>query len=283
MAKKSTPSRKTPVKPPGSRLKASKPTSGDSRLDTLYGQVREILTSARGRAWQAVNATMVEAYWEIGRVIIEEEQAGKGRADYGKRVVAGLSERLRAEFGKGYDRSNVFHMRAFFLAYPKVDALRRQLSWTHYRLLLRVDNADARAFYEVEAVNARWSTREMERQINSLLFERLALSRDKAGVMALAQKGHEISHPSDLVKDPLVLELTIRPHNCGLQLTPFGRISPFPRPAAMPGTETGRVALGDYSPRAPTEPGVHVNAPGSSRCGVSLSLARPGRFAVTRW
>jgi predicted nuclease of restriction endonuclease-like (RecB) superfamily len=206
MAKKSTPSKKTPVKAHGSRLKASKPTSGDSRLDTLYGQVREILTSARGRAWQAVNATMVEAYWEIGRVIIEEEQAGKGRADYGKRVVDGLSERLRAEFGKGYDRSNVFHMRAFFLAYPKVDALRRQLSWTHYRLLLRVDNADARAFYEVEAVNARWSTREMERQINSLLFERLALSRDKAGVMALAQKGHEISHPSDLVKDPLVLE-----------------------------------------------------------------------------
>jgi predicted nuclease of restriction endonuclease-like (RecB) superfamily len=106
----------------------------------------------------------------------------------------------------GYDRSNVFHMRAFFLAYPKVDALRRQLSWTHYRLLLRVVSPNARAFYEVEAVNARWSTREMERQISSLLFERLALSRDKGGVMALAQKGHEISQPSDLVKDPLVLE-----------------------------------------------------------------------------
>ena len=126
MAKKSTPSRKTPVKPAASRLKASKPTPAQSRLDTLYGQVREILTSARGRAWQALNSTMVEAYWEIGRVIIEEEQAGKGRADYGKRVVAGRSERLRAEFGKGYDRSNVFHIRAFFLAYPKVDALRRQ-------------------------------------------------------------------------------------------------------------------------------------------------------------
>jgi predicted nuclease of restriction endonuclease-like (RecB) superfamily len=206
MAKKTNPSRKTPVRTPASRLKASKPTPAQSRLDMLYGQVREILTSARGRAWQAVNSTMVEAYWEIGRVIIEEEQAGKGRADYGKRVVDGLSERLRADFGKGYDRSNIFHMRAFFLAYPKVDALRRQLSWTHYRLLLRVDNADARAFYEVEAVNARWSTREMERQINSLLFERLALSRDKAGVMELAQKGHEIGHPSDLVKDPLVLE-----------------------------------------------------------------------------
>jgi predicted nuclease of restriction endonuclease-like (RecB) superfamily len=133
---------------------------------------------------------------------------GKDRAGYGKRIVDGLSERLRAEFGRGFDRSNLFHMRAFFLTYPKIDALRRQLSWTHYRLLLRVENTDARAFYEAEAVNARWSTRELDRQVNSLLFERLALSRDKAGVMALARKGHEISHPSDLVKDPLVLEFS---------------------------------------------------------------------------
>ena len=151
---------------------------------------------------------MVEAYWEVGRRIVEEEQAGRERADYGKRVIAGLSDRLREEFGKGYDRSNLFHMRAFFLAYPIVDAVRRQLSWTHYRLLLRVDKSNARAFYETEAINARWSTRELERQINSLLFDRLALSRDKAGVLALAQKGHEITQPSDLVKDPLVLEFT---------------------------------------------------------------------------
>src|SRR5262249_5382465 len=114
--------------------------------------------------------------------------------------------RLRDEFGKGYDRSNLFHMRAFFPTYPKVDALRRELSWTHYRLLLRLDKPDARAFYEAEAVNARWSTRELERQINSLLFERLALSRDKAGVMELARKGHEVTRPAGLVKDPLVLE-----------------------------------------------------------------------------
>ena len=156
---------------------------------------------------------MVEAYWDVGRAIVEEEQAGRERADYGKRVIDGLSQRLRQDFGRGYDRSNLFHMRAFFLAYPKVDALRRQLSWTHYRLLLRVDNPDARAFYETEAVNARWSTRELERQINSLLFDRLALSRDKAGVLALAQKGHEITQPSDLIKDPLVLEFTgLRQH-----------------------------------------------------------------------
>ncbi len=151
---------------------------------------------------------MVDAYWEVGRIIIEEEQAGKGRADYGKRVIDGLSDRLRSEFGRGFDRSNLFHMRAFYLAYPKVDAVRRQLSWTHYRLLLRVDNPEARAFYEAEAVDARWSTRELERQINSLLFERLALSRDRAGVLALARDGHEIRRPTDLVKDPLVLEFT---------------------------------------------------------------------------
>ena len=181
---------------------------GEPRLDTLYHQVREILAAARDRAWQAVNTAMVGAYWEVGRVIVEEELAGKDRADYGKRVLEGLAERLQAEFGKGFDASNLRNMRAFFQAYPIRDALRRELSWTHYRLLLRVDNPNARAFYEAEAVSARWSTRELERQINSLLFDRLALSRDKAGVLELARKGHEITQPSDLVKDPLVLEFT---------------------------------------------------------------------------
>ena len=114
----------------------------------------------------------------------KNRQGGRGRLRKARHC--GLSDRLREEFGKGYDRSNLFHMRAFFLAYPIVDAVRRQLSWTHYRLLLRVDKSNARAFYETEAINARWSTRELERQINSLLFDRLAVSRDKAGVLALA-------------------------------------------------------------------------------------------------
>lgn len=199
MAKKKQPTVKKSSKP-------AKHAATGLSLDEAYDRIREILNTARGRAWQAVNAAMVEAYWEIGRVIVEEEQAGKGKADYGKHVIEGLSERLQKEFGAGFDRSNLFHMRAFFVTYPKVDALRRQLSWTHYRHLLRVDNPNARAFYEAEAINARWSTRELGRQINSLLFERLALSRDKAGVMALAQKGHEITNPTDLVKDPFVLE-----------------------------------------------------------------------------
>src|SRR4051794_40207983 len=113
MAKKRNPPEKPAAKSPARRPKTRGATAADTRIDTLFRQVREILAAARDRAWQAVNTAMVEAYWEVGRVIVEEEQAGKGRADYGKRVVEGLAGRLRAEFGKGYDRSNLFHMRAF--------------------------------------------------------------------------------------------------------------------------------------------------------------------------
>ena len=181
MAKKRNPPKKPPNQPLAGRPETGKQPTIDSRLDTLYLQVREILATARNRAWRAVNTVMVESYWEVGRAIVEEEQAGKERADYGKRVLEGLAQRLQVEFGKGFDQSNLRNMRAFFLTYPIRDALRHELSWTHYRFLLRVDDLAARSFYEVEAVNARWSTRELERQINSLLFERLALSRDKAG------------------------------------------------------------------------------------------------------
>ncbi|MBU0485191.1 MAG: DUF1016 family protein [Proteobacteria bacterium] len=177
-------------------------------LEPIYRRVHAVLSEARGRAWQAVNTAMVASYWEIGRIIVEEEQRGETRAAYGKQIIRGLSVRLRAEFGKGFDQSNLWNMRAFFMAYPKFDALRRELTWTHYRLLLRLEKPEARSFYEAEAVNSSWSTRELERQVNSLLFERLALSRDKEGVKELAAKGHEIHHPGDLVKDPYVLEFT---------------------------------------------------------------------------
>jgi predicted nuclease of restriction endonuclease-like (RecB) superfamily len=182
--------------------------TNDKAIQGIYRQIREVLIQARSRAWQAVNTEMVACYWQIGRLIIEEEQRGETRAAYGKGLIKELSIKLSAEFGRGFDKSNLWNMRAFFLGFPKIDALRRELSWTHYRLLLRVEKPEARAFYETEAVNARWSTRELERQINSLLFERLALSRDNAGVLELAQKGHEIQNPADLVKDPYVLEFT---------------------------------------------------------------------------
>lgn len=124
-----------------------------------------------------------------------------------------LSKRLKFEFGKGFDPSHLAKMRAFYLLFPILDALRPELSWTHYRLLLRVEKPEARAFYEAEAVNAGWSTRELERQIHSLLFERLALSRDREGVLALAQKGHEIHDSADLIKDPYVLEFVGLPQS----------------------------------------------------------------------
>jgi predicted nuclease of restriction endonuclease-like (RecB) superfamily len=208
MAKKRNSSKKLPATSLPGRSEAIERKAIERRLDTLHQQIREILTAARNQAWQSVNSAMVGAYWDVGRAIVEDEQAGKSRAEYGKRVLEGLAERLQAEFGKGYDQSNLRNMRAFFVTYPIRDALRHDLSWTHYRLLLRVKNPGARTFYEAESVNARWATRELERQINSLLFERLALSRDRAGVIALAQKGHEITQPSDLVKDPMVLEFT---------------------------------------------------------------------------
>lgn len=177
-----------------------------SEFEQSYHRIREVLQDARHMAYRAVNAAMVRAYWEIGRVIVEEEQRGQARAEYGKELVADLARRLTDEFGAGFGRANLFHMKAFYLAFPKVDALRRELSWTHYRTLLKVERPDARGFYEQEAVNAGWSTRELDRQIASLLFERLALSRDQEGVKDLARKGHEIATPADLIKDPFVLE-----------------------------------------------------------------------------
>jgi predicted nuclease of restriction endonuclease-like (RecB) superfamily len=172
----------------------------------IYNQIRDILTRARERVWQTVNHEMVCCYWEIGRILLEDEQKGEERAAYGESLLADLSKKLSTEFGKGFTERNLRNMRSFFLTYPIRNALRAELSWTHYRILLRVEKPEARAFYEMETINAKWSTRELERQIASLLFERLALSRDKTGVLELAQKGHEVVQPEDLIKDPYVLE-----------------------------------------------------------------------------
>src|SRR5579884_3824883 len=133
----------TRKKPPGK--KSSLPAKADTapHLDRAYQRIRDILAEARDQAWQAVNQAMVAAYWHVGQVLVEEEQHGRQRAGYGQRLVETTAERLRAEFGKGFDRSNLWHMRDFYLAYPKLDAVRRELSWTHYRLLLRVDKPEA--------------------------------------------------------------------------------------------------------------------------------------------
>jgi predicted nuclease of restriction endonuclease-like (RecB) superfamily len=208
---------------------------------TLYHRIREILESARAGAARSVNTAQVCANWLIGREIVEEEQQGKKRAGYGERLLNDLSARLSRDVGKGWSVRNLEYCRAFYLEYPllldgrksnavrsisglalladdprisnapcaeswKPGRLHPNLSWTHYRTLLRVENTEARSFYEIEALKNNWSARELERQINSLLYERLALSKDKKGLMKLATKGHHVQQPADVFKDPVVME-----------------------------------------------------------------------------
>jgi len=175
-------------------------------VNVAYETIRKILNDARNRAYRSVNFAMVQAYWDIGRVIVEEEQKGKDRAEYGKHLIISFSRKLTKEFGKGFTITNLKYMRQFYITYQKSHALRDQLSWTHYRLLLKVEREEARNFYMHETVNNNWSTRELERQINSLLFERIALSREKDEVLEIAKRGQQITKHSDLVKDPYVLE-----------------------------------------------------------------------------
>jgi predicted nuclease of restriction endonuclease-like (RecB) superfamily len=209
---------------------------------TLYRRIREILVSARAGAARSVNTAQVCANWLIGREIVEEEQKGEKRAGYGEELLKDLSVRLSKNVGKGWSVRNLEYCRVFYLEYPRLldgkksnavrsisppttssaddrhisNAVRTEswhpgwlhptLSWTHYRTLLRVDKADARGFYEIEAIKNNWSARELERQINSLLYERLALSKDKKGLMELATRGHDVRQPADVFKDPIVME-----------------------------------------------------------------------------
>lgn len=190
------------------KRKAGGFAESSTRATGVYNRIRKIIENARGNVVRAINTEMVVAYWHIGREIVEEEQKGKFRAGYGEAILRRLSEKLTADFGKGFDESNLRNIRYFYMCYPKRDALRHELSWTHYRILMRVDNSKARSFYEIECIHNNWSARELERQKGSLLFERLALSKDKKGLMKLARKGQELHTYEDMIKDPYVLEFT---------------------------------------------------------------------------
>jgi predicted nuclease of restriction endonuclease-like (RecB) superfamily len=175
-------------------------------ISRLYDQVRAILDTARNNAARSVNREMVRTYWAIGQAIVEQEQQGQERAGYGERLIASLATRFRADGLKGFGTRNLWWMREFYLKMPILHALRAELSWTHYRLLLKVEDPEARAFYEREAAQGRWSTREMERQIGSLSYERALLSRDKAAALAQSRRQTEKYQARDFVKDPYVLE-----------------------------------------------------------------------------
>jgi predicted nuclease of restriction endonuclease-like (RecB) superfamily len=188
--------------------KTSKQIIKPAREDSFYKRIFQIIENARRNIARSVNFEMVQAYWLTGREIVEQEQRGQNRAEYGKKILKNLSERLTKDFGPGFDESNLRNIRHFYLTYPKRDALRHELSWTQYRILMRVDNPKARSFYEIECAKNKWSGRELERQKSSLLYERLALSKDKESVRRLAFKGQEIQKYEDIIKDPYVLEFT---------------------------------------------------------------------------
>ena len=176
----------------------------------LLDALRALIQQGRQQALRAVDMVQVQTCWQVGRHIVEYEQGGQARAEYGARLLPQLAEALTQEFGKGFDERNLRNMRLFFQTFPNWDALRSELSWTHYRLLLRVDDAKARHWYMAEAVSQNWSTRALERQIGTLYYERLLSSRDKA---ALAAEAHTQitaqaaqTSPRDFVRNPVLLE-----------------------------------------------------------------------------
>lgn len=207
----------------------------------LAERIEQLITEARKRTVAAVNTAMVYTYYEIGRMIVKDEQQGEQRAEYGTAMLKNVANRLTKKFGKGFSYTNLEQMRKFYKVYSQIpqtlsekfddaaisetvsrksstpltipqksqtlsDHLHFTLSWSHYLKLMRIDNPEERRFYEIEATENNWSLRELQRQFDSSLYERLALSRDKAGVKALAQKGQIMEKPEDMIKDPYVLE-----------------------------------------------------------------------------
>ena len=180
--------------------------SNISTSEQLFAEIRQILIGARQTAYKAVNFAMVTAYWNIGRLIVEDEQQGSTRAEYGKAVLADLSVRLTEEFGKGFTEANLRNMRQFYQYFPNCYALRSELTWTHYRLLIRVQDEDARQWYMNEAAEQTWSSRQLDRQISVLYYERLLASKDTYPVREEAAQNLSLIAPQEFIHDPYVLE-----------------------------------------------------------------------------
>ena len=172
----------------------------------LIRDAKQIIEAAQKNAVRSVDFCRVQMYWNLGKRIFEEEQHGKKRADYGAYIVKSLAEKLEAEYGSGFSRRQLEFCRQFFITYPIANAVRSQLNWWQYRMLIQISDPDKREYYELEAVNNAWTGRELERQINSQLYERLLLSNDKESVLAVARKERIPETPQEVIKDPMVLE-----------------------------------------------------------------------------
>lgn len=206
----------------------------DGNLPALLSELGKLIRQARQSALRAVDTIQVQTCWEVGRHIVEFEQGGAARAVYGKRLLPELAKALTAEFGKGFDVSNLRHMRGFYQAFPIRDAVRRELSWTHYRTLLRVDSDTARAWYMNEAAAQHWSSRALERQIGTLYYERLLASQDRGAVEreASARLAALGANPREFVRDPVVLEFLGLPDagvllECGLEQALMDHLQSF--------------------------------------------------------
>lgn len=207
----------------------------------FVNDIKQIIENARSYAYKAVNFSMIIAYWEIGKIIVEEEQNGQDRAEYGKSLIKELSKQLTKDYGKGFNEANLKYMRQFYSIFsighalrgefktqktytlhrkseniekhPLQTVLRQELTWTHYRILLKVSDNTERIFYMNEAANSNWTTRQLERQINTELFKRITQSKNKNEILELANNGIEIQKTQDIIKDPFVLEFTgIKPN-----------------------------------------------------------------------
>ena len=178
----------------------------NTKYNDLLETISSTLQSAKENAVKAINTELVKANWEIGKNIVEYEQLGNEKAEYGSALLTNLANDLKVKFGKGFSKSNIYLCRQFYIKFPIFQTVSGKLSWSHYSELLTISDELSRKFYEQQTIKENWSFREMKRQIDSALFQRLALSKDKNAILALSEKGQEIQKASDIIKDPYIFE-----------------------------------------------------------------------------
>lgn len=178
----------------------------DKGIGTFIEEIKQIIDDSRSKALRSVDFCRVQMYWAIGKRISEKEQQGKERADYGKYIIRNLSKEIEPLYGSGFGVRQLERSRQFYRMYPIASTLRTQLSWSQYKLLITIPDPEKREYYELEAVNEGWTGRQLERQINSMLYERLLLSNDKEAVLAVARNERVPESPQEIIKDPMVLE-----------------------------------------------------------------------------
>lgn len=183
-----------------------------NNYNLLVDNIGQVLNKGKQQVAESINSVLVNTYWKIGKYIVEHEQNGNQKAEYGSQLLTLLSKDLTRTYGKGFSRSNLTYMRKLFIAFPKCESLSHKLSWSHYFEILKSDSEFEIGFYANQCAKENWSVRELKRQMKSMLFHRLAVSTDKKGIMQLAEKGQELQQPEDIIKDPYVLEFLNIPY-----------------------------------------------------------------------